>query len=218
MKKFFQKLIINIGNSFSVKSLVFHVLAIVGTSIVVLFGFDRPYFEFFNSSPIQTFFFPAVIIGSLGIMFLVIITFLFGIIKKNKTSLTTSIAIVQATFIGWLISSFYKTFTGRGHPDMHSLSIDPTATDFHFGFMKGGIFWGWPSGHSTVAFAVGVTLFILFPKSKFRYLALLFSLYVAIGVSTNIHWFSDALAGALFGIAIGICVGRSFLYPESHYK
>ena len=35
-------------------------------------------------------------------------------------------------------------------------------------------------------------------------------LYVGIGVSLTIHWFSDFVAGVIFGSVIGIVVGKSF--------
>ena len=41
-------------------------------------------------------------------------------------------------------------------------------------------------------------------------LALTYAFYVGIGVSMTIHWFSDFVAGALIGTAIGIVVANSF--------
>jgi hypothetical protein len=34
--------------------------------------------------------------------------------------------------------------------------------------------------------------------------------FIGLGVSTNIHWFSDVFAGALIGYAIGKTVGSNF--------
>ena len=83
---------------------------------------------------------------------------------------------------------------------------------FHFGFLRGGIFWGWPSSHTTIAFAMAVALLSLYPKNKIiRYLAIAYALYVGIGVSITIHWFSDFIAGVIFGTVIGIVVGKRFL-------
>lgn len=201
MKKFFQNLALNIFNSFTGKSLIFHVSAIVSTYLIVLSGLDWAYYKFFSSPSMQVFLFPAVIIGGFAFLVLILVPLSIGLFKKDKRLVNISFAIMQAEGIGWILSSIYKTFTGRENPPN---------LDFHFGFMNGGIFWGWPSGHSTVAFAVGVTLFLIFQKTKFRYLALVFAFYVAFGVSTNIHWLSDAVAGAFFGTAIGICVWKSF--------
>jgi membrane-associated phospholipid phosphatase len=35
-------------------------------------------------------------------------------------------------------------------------------------------------------------------------------LYVGLSVSVTIHWFSEFVAGAIFGSLIGVVVGRSF--------
>ena len=37
-----------------------------------------------------------------------------------------------------------------------------------------------------------------------------YALYIGIGVSMTIHWFSDFAAGAFIGTAIGAVVGKSF--------
>jgi F0F1-type ATP synthase assembly protein I len=41
-------------------------------------------------------------------------------------------------------------------------------------------------------------------------LAIAYALYVGIGVSMTIHWFSDFVAGAIIGTMIGTVVGTSF--------
>jgi membrane-associated phospholipid phosphatase len=40
--------------------------------------------------------------------------------------------------------------------------------------------------------------------------AITYSLYVGIGVSMTIHWFSDFIAGAIIGTVVGVVVGKSF--------
>jgi membrane-associated phospholipid phosphatase len=37
---------------------------------------------------------------------------------------------------------------------------------FQFGFLKGGIFWGWPSGHTTVAFSMALCLTNVLPQEQ----------------------------------------------------
>jgi len=82
---------------------------------------------------------------------------------------------------------------------------------FQFGFLKGGVFWGWPSGHTTVTFAMTVCLIVLYPKNKMAvFLALLYALYIGLGISVTIHWFSEFVAGAIIGSVIGTVVGKSF--------
>jgi len=77
--------------------------------------------------------------------------------------------------------------------------------------MNRGIFDGWPSGHTTNAFAMATTLIELYPhNTKLKWWARTYAVLIGWGVSTNIHWLSDAVAGALIGYAIGKTVGRSF--------
>jgi hypothetical protein len=39
---------------------------------------------------------------------------------------------------------------------------------------------------------------------------LLYALYIGVGVSMTIHWFSDFVAGAIIGTVIGFTVGNVF--------
>jgi hypothetical protein len=41
--------------------------------------------------------------------------------------------------------------------------------------------------------------------------AITYALYIGLGVSMTIHWFSDFSAGAVLGTAIGTVVGKSYL-------
>ena len=62
---------------------------------------------------------------------------------------------------------------------------------------------------------MAVTMFTLFPKQRWLgCLAIAYALYVGIGVSMTIHWFSDFAAGAIIGTVIGTVVGTNF--PRSH--
>ena len=76
--------------------------------------------------------------------------------------------------------------------------------------MRGGVFWGWPSSHTCVAFATMVCLARMHPKSKpLVCVTLLYALYVGMGVA-SIHWLSEFVAGAIIGSVIGVVVGNSF--------
>ena len=112
-----------------------------------------------------------------------------GKILKNIRKETLGWIIGQAAIIGSLISSFYKIFTGRIQP----------------------IFWGWPSSHTTVAYAMAFALINMFPKNKIiKFFSILYALYISVGVSFSIHWFSDCIAGAIIGTIIGIVVAKSY--------
>ena len=224
MQTFFYQFGKNIVNSFMGKNKYIHLAAIGLTIIIVISGFDSWYFASTRSPILQSYIFPATFVGGVLPILIPLTLLIIGKIKRNKNLLHTAYAIAQAAIMGLLISSTYEAFTGRAHPNIHrsgifnnlpidpNISIDTLSKEFHFGFLKGGVFWGWPSSHTTVAFAIALTIWVLYQKNTFiKYLAILIAAYIGIGVSTNIHWFSDFVAGTLIGSVIGIQVGKSFL-------
>jgi hypothetical protein len=59
---------------------------------------------------------------------------------------------------------------------------------------------------------MALTIFMLTPKQRWvGCVAIIYALYVGLGVSVTIHWFSDFVAGAIIGSVIGAVVGRSFV-------
>jgi membrane-associated phospholipid phosphatase len=139
------------------------------------------------------------------------VLFLLGILLRHPTSTRVGWAIAQAELIGALISSSYKAVTGRVHPPFRINTGVDLSHDFRFGFLRGGVFWGWPSSHTTIAFAMAATVVMLLPKQRWLgTIAILYASYIGIGVSMNIHWFSDFAAGLIIGTVIGVVVGKSF--------
>ena len=62
-------------------------------------------------------------------------------------------------------------------------------------------------------------IWALHPANKvIRYLAILYALYIGLGVSLTIHWFSEFVAGAIIGWVTGLVVGKSFYGPEAGVK
>ncbi len=184
-------------------------IAIIVTGILVMSGFDWAYFLFTRDPTLRSWAFPAVHLGGLLPIALPLILLTFGVLTGNAKPTLTAWAVGQAAIIGLLISSTYKAVTGRVHPP-HVAGTD-VSNVFQFGLLRGGVFWGWPSSHTTIAFAMAVTLFTLLPERKWVGLtAILYALYVGIGVSMTIHWFSDFVAGALIGTVVGMVVGTRF--------
>jgi membrane-associated phospholipid phosphatase len=174
-------------------------------------GFDWLYFESTRSAALNSVLFPAVFLGGILPIFVPLVVLAVGKIKKSATMVRAAWAVAQAEILGLLISSTYKAFTGRIQPPHANSAVD-TSREFMFGFFRHGVFWGWPSSHTTVAFAGAVTLAALYAKNKtIRYAAIAYAFYVGFGVSISIHWFSDFVAGAIIGTVIGIVVGKSFL-------
>lgn len=192
-------------------AILFNLLAIGATYLLVVSGLDWNYFMATRNPLLQTLLFPAAVIGGIVPLLLPIVLYL----KRERLAAG---AVTLAGVTGWAVSSIYKAFTGRAHPDMISL-VNPVqnSAEFHFGFLERGIFWGWPSSHTTVAFAMSVALIYIYRNANSKklwvtYVAILYALYIGIGVSTNIHWLSDVVAGALIGSVIGL--GCASIFKE----
>lgn len=214
MSLFFYHLPKNFAKCFSLSNLPWHILAIFLTYIIMASGFDWLYFVFFHGTLIYSILFPAVIIGGLLPILAPAIMLFVGYARRNIKILNTAYALGQSAFIGLIISSLYKAFTGRIPPSFASTAVD-ISRGFQFGFLRGGIFWGWPSTHTTIAFAMSVTLLLLYPNNrKVAFFALLYAFYVGFGISMSIHWSSEFVAGAIIGSVIGVIVGKSFLEKD----
>ncbi len=186
-----------------------HLLAILLTFGLVASGFDWRYFLCTRSQMLRLWMFPAVVVGGLVPIILPLVLLAVGAITASPGIRLAGWAVAQAELLGAIIAAFYKALTGRAHP-ARGVGEDLTHL-FRFGFLRGGVFWGWPSSHTTIAFAMAVAVSQLFPKRRWLgCLAIAYACYVGLGVSMTIHWFSDFVAGAIIGTAIGVVVGRAF--------
>ncbi len=209
MKRFLATLPRNLAGCFWGRRIVWHVIAIALTFIIVTSGFDWRYFLATRNPALRSWMFHAVYLGMLLPIALPLILLALGAIERNGRTILTGWAVAQAALLGLLIAAAYKALTGRVHPSRGG-GADISHV-FRFGWLRGGVFWGWPSSHTTVAFAMAVAVFTLCPKRRWLGLAaILYAFYVGIGVSMTIHWFSDFVAGAIIGSVIGAVVGRSF--------
>lgn len=210
LRKLFHKFLQNIIGSFAGRNLFLHLAAIALTFIIVISGLDWFYFISARKDFLDAVLFPAVAVGFFAPILLPALVLLWGRVRRSLGAMNAAWALWQAALLGWLISSAYKAVTGRVQPDTSNLIVD-LSREFNFGFWEYGIFWGWPSSHTTVAFAMAFALIALYPKNKFiKYLALIYALYIGVGISINIHWLSEFVAGSLIGAAIGLTVGKSF--------
>jgi membrane-associated phospholipid phosphatase len=213
MRGFFHEILKNIKDIFWGRSLLWHFLAIALTYIFVVSGFDWLYFQVTRGFVLQPFFWPAVFLGLLVPLFGILIFLAWSASRKNKKLVNTAFALAEAAILGLLVSDFYKFFTGRpGPPGFLTQNFTTDISHiFRFGILRGGVFFGWPSSHTTVAFAMAIALVVLYPKNKsIKYITLAYAFYIGIGVSMTIHWFSDFAAGAIIGSVVGMVVGRSF--------
>lgn len=176
---------------------------------MVLSGFDWFYFRSTREIVAYRWWWPALPAGMFLPVLLPLVLIICGFIISHSKMSRIGWAIGQAAFIGWFISAIYKFFTGRVHP-AHVVGED-ISREFRFGFYRGGVFWGWPSSHTTVAFAMAFAVITLFPKQPLlKLFALAYACYIGLSVSMTIHWCSDFVAGAIIGSVVGTVVGRSF--------
>jgi membrane-associated phospholipid phosphatase len=140
---------------------------------------------------------------------------LFFMSEKNSDLRTASYTVMQSVAIAFAVGSFLKAISGRPGPDPQSPAKDSLSKSFKFGFMKGGLHYGWPSGHLLTNTAMATALVAFYPEKAwvkniaYGYIAFLtFSMLVHDGGSA--HWFSDIVAGGLMGIAFGSTIGKNF--------
>jgi len=196
---------------FSRWNLLWFVVAILGTVIFVLSGFDWWWYS--NLQPYEKWFFPAGIIGFIVPVFVPLALRVIGDLRKDPHLVKIAYAVVCSEAIAFFLTTTLKFFTGRTHPDPFTgiMSTDISRV-FEFGFGRGGVFWGWPSSHTAVAFAGAITLYLLFPERKFlRAISLMYAFYIGIGAGSSFHWFSDAFAGAIIGTIVASVAIKRFV-------
>jgi membrane-associated phospholipid phosphatase len=158
----------------------------------------------------------AVVTGPLVSVALPLGLYLYGRSEKDVNLQITGLALGQAAIDAAVVTSVLKAFTGRVGPQHNSQTTD-YSKEFRFGFLRGGIYQGWPSSHTAAAFSMATALMELYPgNAAITIGGLTYASFIGLGVSTNIHWFSDAVAGALIGYAIGSTVGSSFRSMLNH--
>jgi len=209
MKQFLTTLPRNLIGCFTGRNIFWHLVAILFTFILVETGFDWRYYLATRNPELRSWMWPAVVIGMFLPLMLPLFLLALGIIARNARVTIAGWAIGHAELLAALIVVAYKAITGRAHP-LQGADMDISHV-FRFGFLRGGVFWGWPSSHTTIAFAMAVTVCTLCPKQRWLgFVALFYAFYVGIGVSMTIHWYSDFVAGAIIGSVIGNVVGKSF--------
>jgi hypothetical protein len=208
VKRFISTLLLNTIGCFKGWMILWHIIAILLTFLLIVSGLDWSYFPATRDPALGALTFPAVIIGGLLPIVLPLLLLAVGRLTRSVGTRLTAWAIVQAELIAALIAAGYKAITGRAHPSR--FAGDDLSHTFRFGLLRGGVFWGWPSSHTTIAFAMAVTIFTFVPKQRWvGYMAIRYAAYVGLGVSITIHWLSDFLAGAIIGSVVGVVMGKS---------
>ena len=201
---------------FSGSNGLIHLSAIGGTFLIVESGLDTGVHNFFVRNTFfdhlsgfgvsSGFFMPVALGGGL---------FCSGFLGKSSGLLAAGSAVLQSSLFALCYTDALKALTGRVPPEPVIYADNSASSNFRFGFLRGGVFWGWPSGHMMVNTAA-VTSLLYFYKDKTllniagcAYLGYLF-LSVAAHHQNSMHWFSEEVAGTMMGFAIGSTVGRNF--------
>ena len=218
MQPFFHRIIPTIRSLYRGYNLLAQILFCIATYILVTTGFDWWYLQHTHTIGSTPLFFAPALVGFLVPLALPLYFLIRGIRRHDTRSRMIGYALGQAALLGWGVSTFYKVFTGRMGPHLRTLTgpVTDLSHGFRFGIYRGGAFQGWPSSHTATAFAMSFALIALFPKPPWRDRSIrigaaVYALLIGVGVSTNIHWFSDVVAGAILGIIIGLAVGKEFL-------
>ncbi|MBX9742526.1 MAG: phosphatase PAP2 family protein [Chthoniobacterales bacterium] len=134
-------------------------------------------------------------------------------LKKGLNSSThawPSLNVANSVSISIFIKDALKEPFGRYWPNTWTNNnpslIHDHAYGFHW-FHKGVIYQSFPSGHTTVAVAMMVALWLSFPQSVVRYLGVLLGSAIIIGLlADNYHFLGDCAAGAWVGATVAIYV------------
>ncbi|MHB8581575.1 MAG: phosphatase PAP2 family protein [Ignavibacteriaceae bacterium] len=215
----------NILDSFKGNNIYYHLAGIASTILLVNLNVDYNVEHFFNQhEEFGKWGHPVVFSG----MFLPFIAggslYAYSKIKNDDETLGASFAVLQASLIELIYNSTLKALTGRPNPDWrHNSDMESLSKTFRFGFLRGGMFWGWPSGHTSTTMAVVSSLINYYPdKTWIKIAGYSLVAYTIFGVSSvnrgGMHWFSDAIAAAFMSYAIGSTVGKYYrkVYSSKH--
>ena len=211
----------NAAESFWGWNLALHLTAIGQTALMSRLDVDYEVRQAFHHHTVWgQAAYPAVILGVAGPVGVISGLFAKGYWGKDDETLGAAYSVLQANALTLGYVTVLKLITGRPPPkdelvgpvapDMRSLSHT-----FRFGVGRGGIVHGWPSGHVAVTMATCSSLAAYYPDSWALKLAGAASVAAMMfGVISfrggSMHWFSEAIAGALMAYPIGVATGEGF--------
>jgi membrane-associated phospholipid phosphatase len=208
----------HLTSSYTMSGGIFQLVTIPLTYALIKTGADWKWNTYANNQGFSKGY-AAAEVGTLAPVLIPFSLYLYGWSKDNRDLEITGLALGQAALLSVGIASFYKALTGRRPPNDSDVPRTETdySGDFHFGFLRRGAYDGWPSSHTMVAFAMASAVTELHPDNFIlAVISYTCASFIGIGVSTNIHWLSDVVAGGLIGYSIGKTVGRGFRELKDH--
>ncbi len=204
----------NAAESFSGMNMLLHSSAIAATYMLVYSSADYRVHDYFSQhSEIDPYTVPAVYMGYTLPLLAGGGLYLSGKNSGSAETAAAGCAVLQASGIALAYSSLLKALTGRPNPGSGDMKEE--SRRFRFGIARGGIHYGWPSGHLAVNTAAAASLMAFYPdNNSLKIIGGIYLAYLFISVSAHegatMHWFSDVVAGTLIGLAIGPAVGKNF--------
>ncbi|MDD5065545.1 MAG: phosphatase PAP2 family protein [bacterium] len=207
----------NAAAGFTGWNILLHTGAVLSTVILVETDTDYKVHAYFNRTrDSHALADPAAYIGYLTPLVLGSSIYLYGNIGDHSKEIAAGSAMLQASLVGLVYDWTLKAFTGRVAPDPDTYDDMRSASHkFRFGFLRGGVHWGWPSGHLMVNTAAMTSLAYFYHENTLiKVLCITYLGYMFYGVNAHeggtMHWFSDTVAGTLMGFAIGSSIGKNF--------
>jgi membrane-associated phospholipid phosphatase len=159
---------------------------------------------------------PGLYIGYIVPALTPLITYITGRSINNEKLQITALALTQSLMLTLAIQTPLKMITGRAIPGIvneadHSRNHRTDDFSNEFNWFNNNFIAGWPSGHTANAFAAAATISEIYKDNLWLKIGVYsYAVLIGFGLTVNVHWTSDALAGALIGYAVGKTVGKSF--------
>lgn len=206
----------NLRTIFSGPRLYWQLSAFAASGVIIGTGFDRTVHNYFvNQRTLDSISTPGVYSGYFLPAGLGAALWGSGLLGRSNDLCAAGSAVLQATILAVSYNSLLKALTGRPAPDPVPYSDSKASRYFRPGFFRGGIHYGWPSGHMMTNTAAVFSLLSYCNKSTVlkiaggAYLGYLFASVISHEKQT-MHWFSDAVTGTVLGAVIGLAVGKNF--------
>lgn len=164
----------------------------------IFFLFDRGIIQYFYEIKNSDFVYVMKFVTRLGepTLYLAAAALVYLIYRKqNRAYVQKARFLIGSIVLSGIVVNLLKGIIGRYRPVEWIKSEHYGFDNFSFLEYTANSF---PSGHATTAFAVGISLMLLFPK--YRYVLLMMTGIVALSrVVLYQHYMTDVMAGALVG-------------------
>jgi membrane-associated phospholipid phosphatase len=159
---------------------------------------------------------PGLYIGYTVPVITPITTYIISNVLKDEKLRITSFALIQTLMLTLAIQTPLKMISGRILPGIvteldHTRNSRSDNFSDEFNWFNKNPIAGWPSGHTANVFAAAATISEIYNDIFWlKFLLYSYAFLIGFGTTLDVHWASEAIAGALIGYAIGKTVGKSF--------